>query len=92
MDSIFHNPKHPYTKALLRSIPKVDADRTDRLLSIRGSVPEPFATVPGCAFHPRCDVAVAGLCNVGAAPSLLPVGRNHEVACVLETEESLTHA
>ncbi len=92
VDSIFHAPKHPYTKALLRSIPKVDAPRTARLLSIRGTVPEPFAVVPGCPFHPRCDVAVAGLCNSGEPPALLPVRNGHAVACVLETEESRRYA
>ena len=85
--TIFHDPKHPYTKALLRSIPKVDAPRSSRLLSIRGTVPEPFALVPGCPFHPRCDLMIDGRCNVGAPPTLLPVGVSQQVACVLETEE-----
>jgi oligopeptide/dipeptide ABC transporter ATP-binding protein len=83
VDTIFHEARHPYTQALLRSIPKVDAARTDRLTSIRGAVPEPFAQVPGCPFHPRCDHAVAGVCNAGAPPPLIPVGRNHQAACVL---------
>ena len=85
--TIFHDPKHPYTKALLRSIPKVDAPRSSRLLSIRGTVPEPFAVVPGCPFHPRCDAMIDGRCNVGAPPTLLPIRTNQQVACVLETEE-----
>lgn len=84
--TIFHDPKHPYTKALLRSIPKVDAPRSSRLLSIRGTVPEPFAVVPGCPFHPRCDAMIDGRCNVGAPPALLPIRTNQQVACVLETE------
>jgi peptide/nickel transport system ATP-binding protein len=91
VNTIFHHPKHPYTKALLRSIPKVDAPRTDRLLSIRGTVPEPFALVPGCPFHPRCDWMIDGLCNVGAPPALTTVGVDHRVACVLETEGSMHH-
>ncbi len=89
VNTIFHDPKHPYTKALLRSIPKVDAPRTERLSSIRGTVPEPFALVPGCPFHPRCDLAIDGVCNVGAPPALLGVGGNHKVACVLETGEKI---
>ncbi|MBX3010051.1 MAG: ABC transporter ATP-binding protein [Caldilineaceae bacterium] len=89
--TIFHAPKHPYTKALLQSIPKIDAPRTERLTSIRGTVPEPFAMVPGCPFHPRCDLAIEGLCNTGAPPPLLKVGPNQQVACVLETEEVKAH-
>ena len=90
--TIFHEPKHPYTKALMRSIPKVDAPRSSRLLSIRGTVPEPFALVPGCPFHPRCDSMIDGRCNVGAPPTLLPVGASQQVACVLETEEAQHYA
>lgn len=90
--TIFHEPKHPYTKALLRSIPKVDAPRSSRLLSIRGTVPEPFALVPGCPFHPRCDAMIDGRCNVGAPPTLLPIRANQQVACVLETEEAQPYA
>ena len=90
--TIFHDPKHPYTKALLRSIPKVDAPRSSRLLSIRGTVPEPFALVPGCPFHPRCDAMIEGRCNVGAPPTLLPIRANQQVACVLETEEAQHYA
>ncbi len=89
VNTIFHDPKHPYTKALLRSIPKVDAPRTERLSSIRGTVPEPFAAVPGCPFHPRCDLAIDGVCNVGTPPALLDVGGTHQVACVLETGEKI---
>lgn len=85
VDTIFHDPQHPYTQALLRSIPKVDALRTARLTSIRGSVPEPFAIVPGCPFHPRCDHTIAGVCNVGAPPALTPVTAHHKAACVLVT-------
>lgn len=83
VDTIFHDPKHPYTQSLLRSIPKVDAPRMDRLASIRGSVPEPFAIVPGCPFHPRCDQAIADVCNAGAPPDLMKAGPNHQAACVL---------
>jgi oligopeptide/dipeptide ABC transporter ATP-binding protein len=92
VDTIFHAPKHPYTRALLRSIPKVDAPRTDRLLSIHGTVPEPFAIVPGCPFHPRCEYTIDGLCNAGDPPALRDRGRGQAVACVLETEELVADA
>ena len=92
VDTIFHDPRHPYTQALLRSIPKVDALTTGRLTSIRGSVPEPFAVVPGCPFHPRCDHAIPGVCDVGAPPPLFQVTENHQAACVLATDSALQQA
>ena len=63
VDSIFHDPKHPYTRALLQSIPRYDSRQTSRLYSIKGSVPHPFDRPPGCPFHPRCDDFIAGKCN-----------------------------
>jgi peptide/nickel transport system ATP-binding protein len=53
------------------------------LKTIRGSVPDPFAQLTGCPFHPRCDEAQEGICNVGDRPELLSVGEEHTVACVL---------
>ena len=54
---IFNDPQHPYTIGLLGSIPRIEEDR-DRLLSIDGSVPPPFAFPKGCRFHPRCPFAI----------------------------------
>jgi peptide/nickel transport system ATP-binding protein len=53
VDTIFHAPKHPYTQALLRSIPKITRQR-DELDPIQGMVPSPFRRPTGCQFHPRC--------------------------------------
>ncbi len=61
--SVFQNPSHPYTKALLRSIPTFSRDRGGRLETIRGSVPSPFARPSGCTFHPRCDAFMPGVCD-----------------------------
>src|SRR3954466_33646 len=55
VQEIFNNPKHPYTKALLRSIPRLgQKSKGRRLESIKGMVPDPFSVPEGCAFHTRC--------------------------------------
>ena len=54
VDRIFSNPEHPYTWALLRSVPRVDEARKGRLVSIRGLPPDLVRMPPGCKFHPRC--------------------------------------
>jgi len=79
--AIYSDPLHPYTQALLRSIPGRGTDRKSRLHVIRGSVPEPFERVPGCPFHPRCELAEAGMCDVGEAPPLIEARPGHCVAC-----------
>ncbi len=68
VDDIFYAPKHPYTQALLRSIPRLGVDQGRRLPTIPGMVPDPFSVPPGCAFNPRCTHAVAGLCDVTTPP------------------------
>jgi len=84
VDSLFHDPKHPYTRALLRSIPRL-GQRTrerQRLESIRGSVPDPYALPKGCSFHPRCAQAIRGVCD-REEPPYVEVGPAHKVRCVL---------
>jgi len=63
VDEIFHDPKHPYTRALLRSIPRFDFEDESRLDSIRGIVPDPFHRPVGCPFNPRCDEIREGRCD-----------------------------
>lgn len=63
VDDLFYNPKHPYTVSLLRSIPRIGVDRHGRLEVIQGSTPDPYVTLPGCPFHPRCASAIDGLCE-----------------------------
>ena len=78
---IFAEPQHPYTRALLASLPGREVRRSAWLKVIRGSVPDPFQRVPGCPFHPRCGEALAGLCNVGGPPPPVEMGPAHTVAC-----------
>ena len=83
VDDIFHNPQHPYTRALLESIPRIQSDDSlDRLASITGSVPHPYARPSGCPFNPRCPSFMGEICET-QSPTLLPFAKNHEVSCFL---------
>ncbi len=81
-DSIFQAPRHPYTQALLDSIPQVERP-ADRLNAIRGTVPSVTDLPPGCRFAPRCDFA-RPICDA-AQPSLYEVGPEHRAACIRNT-------
>ena len=85
-DSLYANPTHPYTRALLSAIPIPDPDRPRNRTILQGDVPSPINPPPGCHFHPRCSIAQAGICDVDV-PSLLPVGddADHLAACHVRT-------
>ena len=85
VDAIFHAPKHPYTRALLRSIPSIDAPPRRNLPTISGSIPHPYNRPPGCPFHTRCPDFMPGLCNV-VEPALVPVAPGQMAACFLYPE------
>ncbi len=85
VDSIFHDPKHPYTRALLQSIPRYHSGSQKRLYSIKGTVPHPFDRPTGCSFHPRCDDFISGQCN-NIDPQRQNIGRNQSVRCLLYSE------
>ena len=74
---IFENPRHPYTVALLHSVPKID--KKDKLETIEGTVPNLVAPPSGCRFHPRCRFKTE-MC-VERFPSMKKVNGNHTVAC-----------
>jgi peptide/nickel transport system ATP-binding protein len=82
VDAIFHAPKHPYTRALLRSIPRIRSGSRERLTPIAGTVPHPYDRPTGCPFHPRCPDFMAGRCD-RETPSLKAVGAQHAVSCFL---------
>jgi peptide/nickel transport system ATP-binding protein len=82
VDAIFHAPRHPYTRALLRSIPRLRTDRHERLTPIAGSVPHPYDRPTGCPFHARCPSFIPGTCDQ-RAPDLRSVGDGHAVSCFL---------
>ena len=84
VDTLFYKPLHPYTQALLQSIPRLGAKkgRNERLASIRGSVPDPYNLPKGCPFHPRCAKRVPNVCDREEPPNV-KVEEGHEVRCVL---------
>lgn len=82
--SIFDKPQHPYTQALLASVPRIGKTQQARLPAIRGMVPHPLARPSGCPFRTRCDHFMPGTCDKSEPPTLR-VG-DGEVACFLHTQ------
>jgi peptide/nickel transport system ATP-binding protein len=82
---IFYEPQHPYTRALLQSIPKVGRKTGVRLASIEGMVPDPFNLPTGCVFHPRCPSFMPGKCDK-IAPTWKQLVGDHWVSCLLYEE------
>lgn len=79
VSSIFHSPRHPYTKGLLRSVADLEGE-CERLSSIEGVVPAPNELPPGCIFAPRCSFTEKNCTS--ARPTLEQVDRDTFVACV----------
>ncbi len=79
VDQIFESPQHPYTWSLLRSIPRIDANRRERLKSIEGLPPDLIALPPGCKFSPRCPFRIEKCFT--DVPTLKQVGPDQEAAC-----------
>lgn len=79
VDSLFDNPRHPYTLALLAALPRVDRRRDNRLKSIPGAPPNLLNEPQGCPFAPRCDYVI-DRCRV-ERPPLLPVSPTQRAAC-----------
>ena len=82
VDTLFHAPRHPYTRALLRSIPRVD-QRVESLQTIQGMVPDPYSIPAGCRFHPRCPHYLPESC---AAPELIRLSETHRARCARLSE------
>jgi oligopeptide/dipeptide ABC transporter ATP-binding protein len=82
VDDIFHRPQHPYTRALLESIPTVHAPPKEALPTIPGSVPHPLNRPLGCPFYPRCSTYMPGRCDRGL-PAVLPVNERQSASCFL---------
>ena len=83
VDDLFHNPQHPYTQGLLRSIPSIYAKGVEKLPSITGNIPHPFNRPSGCTFRPRCPSYMEGVCDLNE-PVFLPVkGTNQKARCFL---------
>jgi oligopeptide/dipeptide ABC transporter ATP-binding protein len=78
---LFRNPRHPYTQALLASVPVADPTLKRLKPLVDGDVPSPVNPPPGCAFHTRCRYAI-DRCKV-ERPALVDAGERHQVACLL---------
>ncbi len=80
--ALFADPKHPYTQALLRSIPRLGKTTGQPLESIKGTIPDPYHTPKGCRFHARCPKAIQGVCEV-QTPPVVEIAPNQQVRCHL---------
>jgi oligopeptide/dipeptide ABC transporter ATP-binding protein len=78
-ESLYGDPQHPYTQALLASVPRTEPRLAAHPAVIQGEVANPAAPPPGCPFHPRCPRAQA-VCRE-QMPALQPVRMGHRVAC-----------
>jgi oligopeptide/dipeptide ABC transporter ATP-binding protein len=83
---IFHAPRHPYTRALLQSVPSVHAPARTELPTIAGSIPHPLHRPPGCPFQTRCPDMIPGRCDVHV-PQVIDPGDGHAVACFLHHDQ-----
>ncbi|BBC79687.1 ABC transporter oligopeptide permease OppD [Acetobacter orientalis] len=81
---LFAHPSHPYTAALLASIPPITGPRPAHLPTIASAPPTPHTRPVGCAFAPRCTYAHTP-CTT-SQPALVPISAQHAAACVLPTE------
>lgn len=85
-DNLYNNPQHPYTKALLSSVPVPDPRAKRNRIILKGDVPNPALVPSGCAFHPRCPEATEQCKQT--EPALLDIDSNHRVACLLKTQQA----
>jgi len=81
VDELIENPLHPYTKALLSSVPTIVPQMKREKIILKGDVPNPINPPSGCRLHPRCPLAIERCSK--EEPKLKYVGNNHYVACHL---------
>jgi peptide/nickel transport system ATP-binding protein len=86
-EELYHNPKHPYTEALLSSVPNPDPLAKKNRIVLVGEVPSPSKPPSGCYFHPRCAYAIPDCAQI--APELREIAPGHTVACHLADKLNL---
>ncbi len=86
VDDLYEHPTHPYTALLLRSLPRMDKDQSEKLQSIEGLPPDLVDLPPGCPFAERCPY-VKEICRQHNPP-LYMLGPNHRAACWVDMETS----
>ncbi len=84
-DDVFKGPHHPYTEALLSSVPSVDGETKVRI-RLDGEIPSPANPPSGCVFHPRCPRAIDGVCST-TEPPLAEVSPGHSMRCHIPIDE-----
>lgn len=77
---LFREPRHPYTLGLLSSVPRIDQDRSKRLVAINGQPPDLTKLDRGCSFYPRCNFAINDCSMI--RPELVQVSHDHGTACI----------
>ena len=88
--SLYADPKHPYTRALMSAVPRPEPRRTGRQqrIVLEGDVPSPVDPPPGCPFHPRCWHPLRDEACTRVPPTLEPQGENHTAACIKLPDDS----
>jgi len=86
VDAIYHDARHPYTKGLIKSVPRIRTRTREELVPIMGNVPSLYERPTGCSFHTRCPSAVKGLCD-RRDPATVEVAPGHAVKCHLYSKE-----
>jgi len=81
---LFQNPKHPYTKALLASVPLPDPSKRTELVILEGDVPSPVNIPPGCRFKPRCVYSTEKCAQ--SSPPFVEVEKGHFVECLYDID------
>lgn len=85
VNDIFYRTSMPYTWSLLRSLPRLDGEKHERLINIEGQPPSLISPPQGCNFHPRCPFATEMCLKID--PALTERGEGHRVACILSEQE-----
>jgi peptide/nickel transport system ATP-binding protein len=88
-DTLYVNPRHPYTEALLSAVPTPNPDRKVERIILPGDVPDPADPPPGCKFHPRCRYALTEICS-REIPPWREITPDHWVACHLSEKLELS--
>lgn len=86
VETIFDNPQHPYTQALLKSMPSIK-NAKKKLESIEGNLPDPYTIISGCPFYSRCTEAKSGICDA-TLPQLHAFDNDHLVRCFMREGRS----
>jgi oligopeptide transport system ATP-binding protein len=87
--NLYKDPRHPYTLGLLKSVPRLDEDRKERLEPIPGMPPDLVNPIPGCPFYPRCTFREEY--HRDNMPPLRDVAPGHQVACFIDIRTKETH-